>query len=635
MAGITGFCQNKGTALPVQAQGWLESMYETLACPLSDIKVPDTVASCIDGPVAFACRQAEQAVVAHAVAGDAHCYAVLDGEFYNAEEICEALQIAPCDNAAVLLQAWLAWGQDALTRIEGVFAFALWDGRDKTLVCGRDRFGVRPFFYTMQGHCCVFASELKALTRFPGLRLSVRRESIMRYLAYEYVPTPDCIYQEVSKLPPAHLLFVRDGHTRLVRWWDMPWPEPVQPHNASEDELSAELCRLLDVAVQRRMKARTTVGAYLSGGIDSSVVVGLMARHCPRVRTFSIGFTEKSYDESHYARIVAEHYATEHRVRVLSAQDCAVLLPRIIPHLDEPMADASLAPTYLASQFLREHVGVALGGDGADEILAGYEHYIAFALAEVYNKLPAWVRTRCLEPLARLLPASTGYVNLRLAAQTFLAGAATAPSLRVQALLTACTPEIQQTLWRDPDMSFLADAQLFEPTRQAYAHWPESSGASPLARAFHVYVRQGLLDDNLVKVTRATALCGLTARAPFMDTDVVNFVTRLPIHYKLRGLQRKYILKKACADILPRAILTRNKRGFQIPVAEWLRGELRPLVEELCGETFVREQGFFDTTALRGLIDAHMHGQADHRKALWTLLVLQLWWREHKPVVAG
>lgn len=625
MPGITGFYFYDTATLPPQASEWLDAMNGALLPPFAD-----STAQWSQGPVALACRPSGQGALGHMTAGGASLHAVLDGEFYNAADVCAALNIPPCDGAQMLLHAWLAWGAAALTRIEGVFAFALWDGRDNTLICGRDRLGVRPFFYTEQGGRCIFASELAAIRQFPNLSLSVQPESILRYLAYEYVPTPDCIYDEVRKLPPSHVLIVHNGHSRLERWWDMPWPQPTK---ASESELAEELCRLLDVAVQRRMKADVPVGAYLSGGIDSSVVVGLMARHCPRVQTFSIGFTEKSYDESAYAHIVADHWQTEHRVRILSARDCASLLPHIIPQLDEPMADASIAPTFLASQFLREHVGVALGGDGADEFWAGYEHYIGFALAEAYNTLPAWLRSYCVEPIARILPASAGYVNMRMAAQTFLAGAATPAALRVQAMLTACTGQMQQSLWRAVDANLLAPERLFASTRLAYEHWPASSGASPLERAFHVYARQGLLDDNLVKLSRATALCGLTARAPFMDNDVIDFVTRLPVHYKLRGFKRKYLLKKACADVLPQEILTRNKRGFQIPVAEWLRGELRPLVEELCGESFVRDQGFFAPAVMRRMVDEHIRGQADHRKALWTVLVLQLWWRAHRPSV--
>lgn len=632
MCGIAGFCTLDNSPLHPDSPHWLQKMTDLLAH-----RGPDGQGAWIQHSVALGHRRLSIIDLCSGAQpmSDAQerVTVVFNGEIYNFAEIRSELEAKGCtfrtrSDTEVILHAWLVWGTDCLSRFDGMFAFALWDAHTGTLFCARDRFGKKPFYYSLQNNHFAFASELTALASLPLLDLSVQPQSLMRYLAYEYVPTPQALYSQVSKLPPAHFLLLQDGTLRTERYWDMPNPQPTQ---ASEEDLAAELRRLLTQAVRRRMVSDVPLGVFLSGGIDSSIVAGLMASLGPQIKTFSIGFTEASYDESHYARLVARHYGTDHHERILSADECADILPTVITRLDEPMADASVAPTYLLSGVTREKVTVALGGDGADELLAGYEHYIGFKIAEWYNKLPAFVRKNCIEALARRLPTSAGYINPRLAVATFLQGAQAPAWQRVQTMLTAFTPDMQQHLWAhatSADRIFLQPEQLFAPTREHYAHWKQ---AAPLERAFHVYARQFLLDDILVKVDRCSMMHSLEVRAPFLDKDVANFVATLPVNMRLKGFKRKYLLKKSCADLLPKEILTRNKRGFQIPVAAWLRGELRPLVEDLLGEQHLREQGLFHPPTVRALVESHMRGQADLRKPLWTLLVLQLWLREHKP----
>ena len=637
MCGIAGICEITGAALPPLAEQWTKS-----ACDAIQQRGPDGFGLWREGPVCLGHRRLSIIDLGtggqpmHDVQGD--CTVVFNGEIYNFAEVRAQLEqagarFATHSDTEVILQGWRVWGADCLDRFEGMFAFVLWDARTRTLFAARDRFGKKPFYYTIQNNKLYFASELTALRQFPDLALTVHPRAVMRYLAYEYVPTPECIYQEVRKLEPAHFLLLRDGQQKVARYWDMPVPEPrgclsAGGAQASEEELGRELRRLMTQAVRRRMVSDVPLGALLSGGIDSTITTGLMAQASDRpVETFSIGFTEASYDESRYARAAAEFYGTHHHERIFAADDCAAMLPDCIMKLDEPMADASVAPTSLVSGVAREHVTVALGGDGADELWAGYEHYIGYKMAGVYNSLPHFLRKNVLEPIARVVPASAGYVNVRNAAATFLQGAHAPDWLRVQTLLTALTPEMQRTIWAAPDTEFLREENLFAPTRDAYSHWAK---AAPLERAFHVYVRQYMLDDILMKVDRCSMQHSLEVRAPFLDRDVAEFVARLPVQYKLRGFQRKYLLKKACADLLPPAIVKRNKRGFQIPVAAWLRGQLRPLVEELLGEDFLKQQGLFNPAGIRRLVDAHVSGAADLRKPLWTLLVLQLWWKKNQ-----
>lgn len=559
---------------------------------------------------------------------------VFNGEIYNfpvlrAELAAAGARFLTNSDTEVILAAYAAWGIACLERLEGMFAFALWDVERERLFCARDHFGKKPFYYTCQNGQLAFASELSALA-VSGLSFHLDPRALMRYLAYEYVPTPQAIYREVKILEPAHYLILENGALKIARYWDLPRPSPKIP--APEPALEQELRELMTQAVRKRMLSDVPLGVFLSGGIDSTIVAGLMAHMSTRpIQTFSIGFTEASYDESRYARVAARYYATDHHERILSAEECADELPGIVSHMDTPMADASCAPTWLLAGLARQKVTVALGGDGADELWAGYEHYIGFRAALAYNRLPLWLR-KGIKSLARLLPASANYINPRLAVETFLAGAGAPDWLRTQAMLTAINPEMQRAIlnpeWLESYGSggnFLKPSILFAPTRRQYNHWLPPDGASPLARAFHVYARQFMLDDILVKVDRCSMLHSLEVRAPFLDRHVAEFAASLPLNMKLHGVKRKFLLKKAFANLLPPVILHRNKRGFQIPVAAWLRGKLKPLLLDLCSQERLRQQGIFNPQAIDKLMECHFSGQRDLRKPLWTLLVLQIW----------
>lgn len=647
MCGIAGILRLDGTPLAPETTRLVNSMTEALIH-----RGPDGVGHWHDGPVCLGHRRlaiidlsgGSQPMHSH----DGSLSLTFNGEIYNFAEVREMLLASGAcfrtsSDTEVLLEAYRHWGVDCLERFDGMFAFALWDAAKRRLFCARDRFGKKPFFYTVQQGCLWFASELHALSRLPGLSFSLSPEAVMRYLAYEYVPTPQTPWAEAASLEPAHMLLVEDGKPKTIRYWDMPIPD--EEDRRSEAELCENIYETMALSVRRRMVSDVPLGVFLSGGIDSSIVTGLMARQSSSpIKTFSITFKEESYDESRYARAVAKAFATEHYETELSADACADSLPGILSHMDIPMADASVAPTWLLAGVTREKVTVALGGDGADELWAGYEHYIAFKLAEWYNAIPAFLRKGLLEPLFRRLPTSAGYINPRLAANTFLKGAAAPAWLRVQSLLTAFTPEMQReilrTSWPREQQTLLDSEHLFAPTRRHFAHWEPEAVASPLARAFHVYTRQFMLDDILVKVDRCSMLHSLEVRAPFLGLEMAELTARLPLRYKLHGFKRKYLLKKAFAGLLPPEILYRNKRGFQIPVAQWLRGQLRPLLEDMLSPGRLATDGIFEARAVRALMDEHFSGRADLRKPLWTLLVFQLWYTAHKalpdlPVVDG
>lgn len=636
MCGIAGIYKTDGSALPADALHAVKAMTDKMIS-----RGPDGEGQWLDGPVCLGHRRLSIIDLAgglQPMLGAAGNLAIVfNGEIYNFASLRRELEkdgmvFKTYSDTEVLLASYARYGIACLERIEGMFAFVIYDKVRKRIFAARDHFGKKPFYYSIQNGMFAFASDLGSLTTlensFASFSFHVAPDSLMRYLAYEYVPTPQSIYGEVKVLEPAHYLLLDNGNLELAPYWELPFPEKAL--RTDETALCEELRGLMSNAVRMRMVSDVPLGVFLSGGIDSSIVAGLMAEQSDRpIKTFSIGFSEASYDESSYARIVAEAFHTDHHERILSARECADELPGIVSSMDTPMADASCAPTWLLSGLAREKVTVALGGDGADELWAGYEHYIGFRIAQWYNKIPQWLRKKVIVSLVNNLPESAGYINPRLAVQTFLKGADSPDWLRVQTMLTAIGPQEQREILSDEFLAahgnFLERDKLFEPTKWHYEHWRDDSRIAPLARAFHVYVRQFLLDDILVKVDRCSMLHSLEVRAPFLDKRVAEFVSRLPLSCKLRGFKRKYLLKKAFSRLLPPQILKRNKRGFQIPVAQWLRSNMKPLLLDLLGEEYLKSQGIFNPHAVAKMLNAHFSEKQDFRKPLWTLLVLQLW----------
>ncbi len=643
MCGIAGLLRLNGEPLPEEAKSVVKAMTDCMP-----YRGPDGEGFWQSGPVCFGHRRLSIIDLAggkQPMTDPKQDFCIVfNGEIYNFKDLRTELEkqgahFSSSSDTETLLYSYIAWGTECLARLEGMFAFAIWDKKRRRLFAARDHFGKKPFYYTFQSGFFAFSSELGSLATlarkcfFADFSFHVSPEALCRYLAYEYVPSPASIYRECQVLDPANYLVVEDGKIRTGQYWELPWPAPAL--QIPESEAAEELESLMTRAVRMRMISDVPLGVFLSGGIDSSIVTGLMARLSEKpVKTFSIGFTEASYDESSYAEIAARYFHTEHYNRILSAEECAEQLPGIVSAMDTPMADASCAPVWLLSSLTREHVTVALGGDGADELWAGYEHYIGFRIAQWYRKLPLWIREKIIEPLVRYLPESAGYINLRLAVKTFLAGANAPDWLRVQTMLTANGPAIQEKMLAPSFKEVIGDGLetdiLFAPTKARYEKWQGGQGITPLARAFHVYVRQFMLDDILVKVDRCSMLHSLEVRAPFLDKKVTEFVGRLPVSCKLRGFRRKYLLKKAFANLLPPQILKRNKRGFQIPVAQWLRGKLRPMLEELLDEKVLLEQGIFEPKGVKKMMELHFSGKSDLRKQLWTLLVLQLWWKANR-----
>ncbi|MBD5552850.1 MAG: asparagine synthase (glutamine-hydrolyzing), partial [Desulfovibrio sp.] len=410
MCGIAGIVRLSGESLPPEARAAVKAMTDAMPW-----RGPDGEGQWLSGPVCLGHRRLSIIDIAGGsqpmASADGRFWIVFNGEIYNFRELRRQLKDAALrtqSDTEVILACYAAYGPDCLDMLEGMFAFALWDTKARQLFCARDHLGKKPFYYTQQAGYFAFASELGPLTRLAGcpfaqfdFRLSAH--SLMRYLAYEYVPAPATIYAEAKALEPAHSLTVAAGHVAVKRYWDLPMPQARA--ELTEEEASSELGRRLRRAVSLRMISDVPLGVFLSGGIDSTIVAGLMAEQSQApIQTFSIGFSEASYDESRYSRLAAKAFHTIHHERILSASACADELPKLARRMDTPMADASCAPTWLLSQLARENVTVALGGDGADEFWAGYEHYIGYNLALLYNRLPKWLGQKLLPKLASFLP---------------------------------------------------------------------------------------------------------------------------------------------------------------------------------------------------------------------------------------
>lgn len=554
---------------------------------------------------------------------------VFNGEIYNFLELRPALEKAGVrlrthSDTEVLLELFALEGPACLGKLNGMFAFAVWDAKEKKLFAARDRMGKKPFYHALIGDHFIFGSELKAITKFPGLPKRMNPAALHHYLTYEYVPAPFAMIEGVNKLKQAHWLTFQNGRVETGRYWNQPLGEKIDD---DEKTASRKLLELLEKAVSYRMIADVPLGVFLSGGVDSSAVVALMARQRPGkdIKTFSINFKEASYDESLYSETVAKKFGTDHRSETLTAATMADILPEVMDYLDEPFADGSVLPTYLLSRFTRKHVTVALGGDGADELFAGYPTFVASRVAGLYRKMPRFVRG-AVKALSGLLPASDKNMSFDFKLRQFLKGAELPGVEKNQVWLSAVPPEEQDKLYSEDFGSLTARLDPLELVREEMKNCPSKDPGDEL---LYFYQKFYMCDDILFKVDRASMANSLEVRAPFLDKDVVDYVSRLPYSYKLKGVTTKYLLKKTFNRILPAMITQRGKKGFGIPIAGWLKEELKPLLLDVLNEKRVRRDGYFRWESVKFLIDSHLSGKVNQRKPLFALLMLHGWMDRH------
>ncbi len=546
-----------------------------------------------------------------------------NGEIYNEPELRERLLArghifrTACDTEC-LVHLYEEHGPQFAQYLNGMFALAIWDQRRSRLVLARDRMGQKPLYYARTpGGGLVFGSEAKSVLVHPEIERRLDHDGLARYLFYEYVPAPGTIWHGLSQLPRANVLVWEGGRVSSERYWQAPVPVADAP----DFETSAEqLWSDFRAAVARHRRSDVPLGVFLSGGIDSSCIAAALSEleSAHRVRTFSIGFDDPSFDESAPARMVANHLGTDHHEHIFAASTVVELLPQVVTWLDEPIGDASLLPTHLLSRFARTEVTVALGGDGGDELLAGYPTFAAELGSGVFRRLPRPAR-QLAESVVNSLPVKHGNLSFDFKLKQFLRGASEVPSLAHQRWMSSFAgSEICALLAEPPAIDVEA-----EHLRRAQGL---ARGADGLARALALYQDTYLPGDVLNKVDRASMACGLEVRAPLLDASLVDSIQRLPSRYKFAHGRTKRILKRAAAGKLPLPILRRPKRGFCVPVAHWLRGPLGPLLDDLLGPDRLVRQGLFRPEEVTRRIREHREGVRDHRKPLWTLLMFQLWY---------
>lgn len=556
---------------------------------------------------------------------DGSVQVVFNGEIYNFPDLRKCLEekghrFATHTDTEVLVHGYEEWGAEVVRHLRGMFAFAIWDAPEERLLLGRDRPGIKPLHYYQDGEKFVFGSEIKSILQCERVPREVNLDALDRFLTFEYVFSPETIFQGIHKLPPGHILMLnKDGSVKLEEYWDaLPAPDDT----LDEIDCARSLAELLEESVKMRMISDVPLGALLSGGVDSSSIVAFMARHSDRpVKTFSIGFEDQSYNELEYARLVSQRFGTEHHEQIIKP-DAVDLVENLVRNLDEPFGDFSIFPTYLVSKMAREHVTVALSGDGGDELFAGYDTYIADSVARQYQKIPAIFRHRLLPGVLRHVPPSSQKKGLINRAKRFVEGTLLPDDLMHTRWMIFLQDREKQQLYANELLDAYTRGNSY---RYIQDYFRRSQGQTPLAQQGYVDIKTYLTDDILVKVDRMSMAPSLEARVPFLDHHVMEFAAAIPSRLKLKGLTTKHILKKAVWDIVPREILTRGKEGFSIPIKNWLAQELRPLMEDTLSETRLEQRGYFQPAYVRQLITEHLDGRENHSHRLWALMMVEIW----------
>jgi asparagine synthase (glutamine-hydrolysing) len=554
---------------------------------------------------------------------DGRIWIVFNGEIYNFPELRVELEkqghrFSTNSDTEAIVHLYEEYGRDCVKKLNGMFAFAIWDRRKQSLFLARDRLGVKPLYYFLDDHCLVFGSELKAILAYNEIPRQIDLEALDSFLTAEYIPAPLSIFQGIKKLPPAHTLIMREGKVSIDRYWDLEFNRSY----GCEEDLCETLGELLKDAVRIRLISDVPLGAFLSGGLDSSAIVCLMSEITGRpVKTFSIGFDDPSYNELQYARVVARQFNTEHHELTIQP-DVVHLVQDLVRYLDEPLADVSIFPTYLVSQLARQHVTVALSGDGGDELFAGYEWYIANKIASYYRKVPAFLKDGWIPRLVDCIPPSSHKKGLTNKLKRFVEGSVLPDSLQHFRWNMFATEESKKQLYSEELQRSLGQINAYD---RFSDHFQTTDHADPLWQQQVADIKTYLADDILVKVDRMSMANSLEARTPFLDYRLVEFATGLPSHLKLKGLQTKYLLKRCMASKLPRTVLNRKKEGFSIPMKNWLKQELRPLMQDLLSPARMKNGGFFNPSYVQRLMTDHLKGVANHGHQLWSLMMFEIW----------
>ncbi len=555
---------------------------------------------------------------------DRTAWIVFNGEIYNYRELRGQLEklgheFHTDSDTEAIVHAYDQYGTDCPKYLRGMFAFAIWDERTKSLFLARDRVGKKPLLYAKLDGELVFGSEFTALLEHPRISRDVDFEAIHHYLSFICVPAPLTAYRAIRKLEPGHWLLWRGGEIKTERYWELDFSKKV---SIDEEEAGERVVELLRDAVRVRLMSEVPLGAFLSGGIDSSAVVALMAQESSeKIKTFSIGFDEQDFSELHHARRVAEHVGADHHEFIVRP-DAMEILPTLVEHYGEPFADSSAIPSYYVSKETRAFVTVALNGDGGDECFAGYERYAAMSIAQKYANLPEALRNGVISNVVSALPGFDARQNPLRKAKRFVAAASLPPVERYLRWVSAFDDAAKQNLYSD---DFRRETAMFRTASILEPWFAKANGSGIVDAALLTDTMTYLPNDLLVKMDIASMTVSLEARSPFLDHQLMEFAASLPEKLKLRRLTTKYLLKRVLKKLVPAENLNRSKMGFGVPIGHWFRGAMQPFLRETLLSEKALARGLFQPERVRQLIDSHVSVKADHSHRLWTLLMLELW----------
>ena len=560
---------------------------------------------------------------------DRTVWIVFNGEIYNFMNLREELEkkghwFKSKSDTEVIIHAYEEWGTDCLERFRGMFAFAIWDAKQKQLFMARDRLGKKPLVYFYQNGRFCFASEIKSILQVPDIDKRINCTAIHHYLTYQYVPSPDTIFEGIKKLPPAHyLLYDRNGNIRIERYWKLNF-NSRQKNHADVQEFIDLIRTGLEESVKLRLISDVPLGAFLSGGIDSSLVVGIMAKLSRKpVKTFSIGFEEKGFDELYYARMVSDCFGTEHHEFVVKP-DAIKILPKLVWHYNEPFADSSAIPTYYVSNMTKDFVKVVLTGDAGDENFAGYPRYLRSEWVASFTKLPDKLRKDLLPNLLRAFSTFHRREKTLNRLADFMESLSKDQARNYAEQIKIFNKKEKEAIYTE---DFRRKVEINDPLDFLLKKFEESGTEDPLEQLLYVDINSYLPEDLLVKMDIATMANSLEARVPFLDHKFMELVAGIPSQLKMKGSMTKFILKKAFSDLLPEAILKRKKMGFGVPISRWFRNELKDDIFDILLDTRTLSRGYFREKGIKRLLDEHTALRYDHSAKIWALLVLETWFR--------
>ena len=552
---------------------------------------------------------------------DESVWLVFNGEIYNYRELRTELEqlghrFYTASDTETIVHAYEQWGEECFRRLRGMFGIALWDRRERTLLLARDRAGMKPLHYAEHGGRLFFGSELKSLLTAGAVDGAIDNESLDHYLSFLYTPRDRSIFKGVHKLPPGHLLRWHDGKLSTRPYWQI---DARESFRGTADDAALELRRVMADAVRSHMVSDVPLGAFLSGGVDSSAVVGFMAEASDRpVKTFSIGFDDPEFDELEHARTVANHFGTEHHEFVVRP-DALGILDQLIGHFDEPFADSSAIPTWYVSEIARKHVTVVLSGDGGDELFGGYDRYLPHPRVAQFDRLPIPGRRRVAAAVWPLLPHGVQGKN-------FLRHVARDDNGRFLESVALFRDDEKDALYSPEFRAQLNGATAEDRLGRHFERFASLPAQSRMMRFdFETY----LPEDVLTKVDRMSMAHSIESRVPLLDNDVIEFAATLPTELKIHQGRRKHVLKEALKGMVPAGILDRRKQGFAVPLGSWFKGGLTDVFADVLGSTTTRQRGYFQPAFIERLVREQLSGRRDHTLRLWQLLVFELWYRQY------